>query len=346
MRLILFAALCWTFGAHAQPMPLPCPPKDIDCAREASLTHPVRQPEFWKAALAKPLAERIGAAPPEMIHFLTLDNVANGYPNRPRLSKPSPEFVADVKKAFDGIPAEVKRRLESKLAGIYFADDIGGTAFSDQIGKDTKLGFIVLDPTVLAKRTANAWATWKESSPFKPERAWKLTANIEKPADDTRSNAIQYILLHELGHVLSGGENLHPRWTLQPKSVGPTTAFPFYELSWKVAGDRYISHYDVVFPQRKDVVFYFGARLGGAAMLDTYNGLERTNFPTLYAATTPGDDFAEAFANYVHVVIQGKPFEILITRSGQVVKRYGPCWSEARCSAKRSLLEKFLAASP
>lgn len=346
MDRFLFAALL--LGAAcasvlAQPMPLPCGEKDLACAREAAKKHPIRNPEFWQAALAKPVAERIGPAPPELVHFVTLDNVANGYPNRPRVSKLAPAFLADVKRAFEGIPDAVKRRLETKLAGIYFADNFGGTGFTDEIGPlGTKLGFVILDPTVLSSRKANAWATWKERSPFKPDPAWSLTATIEEAANDTRINAIQYILLHELGHVLAIGEGVHPSWTLPPKEVKSTREYPFFEMSWTIPGERYASRFDSRFSQRKDVVFYFGAKLPAAAMADTYSALEATNFPTLYAATHPGDDFAEAFANYVHVELLRRPFEIAIYQNGKRVKRYGACWQEKRCEPKRAYLEAFL----
>ena len=73
-----------------------------------------------------------------------------------------------------------------------------------------------------------------------------------------------------------------------------------------------------------------------------YRQLEGTNFATLYAATHPGDDFAEAFANYVHVVMLKKPFEIVIRQGDRVVRRYGACWDEGRCATKRRLLEEIL----
>ena len=74
----------------------------------------------------------------------------------------------------------------------------------------------------------------------------------------------------------------------------------------------------------------------------TYEILERTNFATLYAVTRPGDDFAEAFASYVHTVLMQRPFAIRIYRGGRLVKAYGPCWTEPRCAEKRKIIENFL----
>ena len=344
---LLLLFLCGAPGALAQDTSLPCASGDRACARELLKKHPAKQPEFWKATLSRPVGERIGAAPAELIELLALDNVAHEYPNKPRASRLAPDFMADVRRAFEGIPVAVKALLGDKLAGIYFIDDIGGTGFTDEVvdaGGTPRLGFIVLDPTVLSSQKANAWATWKDNTPFKAVPGWSLEERIELDANDNRVNAIQYILLHELAHVLSIGGGFHPSWTPSPQEVPATPAYPYFDLSWRISGDKYASVFDAGFPRRQNVVFYFGPKLGADAMRDTYSDLERTNFPTLYAATHPADDFAEAFANYVHVVMMGRPFEVRIRHDGRVVKTYGACWSQARCAPKRKILERLLRA--
>ena len=320
--------------------------KPPECARAAALSHAVKKVSFWQPALSHPLEQRIGSAPPELVEFLLLDNVANNIPNEARASKLEPAFVEDVRRAWREIPAAVKRPLDKKLAGIYFMDDIGGTGFTDETvdaGGKPVAAFMILDPSVLMARTANEWATWKESSPFKADPWWTLQARIEDPARDDRVHAIQYILLHELGHVLSVASDAHPRWTVPVKESGPIEHYPFFTQSWIVTGEGFTSRFEDTFPQRRDVRFYFGAKLAGAAMLPTYEALEKTNFPTLYAATHFGDDFAEAFASYVHVVLMKRPYEIRLLRDGTLVKSYKACWSEERCAAKKAYLERFLA---
>jgi hypothetical protein len=332
-------------AAVAQEPKLPCAYGDKECARKVLAAHPAKTLAFWGEAFAKPVDERLGAAPAELIEILALDNIANNFPNRPRSPRLDPEFMADVRAAMAGIPEVVKKRLASKLAGIYFIDDIGGTGFTDNIyGADRQpvAGFVVLDPTVLAKQTANGWATWKERSPFKPDPSLSLEARIETGSLDNRAQAIQYILLHELGHVLAIGEGLHPNWNLATRNVGAMDQFRFSRLSWRMSDGRFASVFDDTFPQRQNVVFYFGAKLDGRDMMKTYESLERTNFATLYAATHPADDFAESFANFVHVVVMGKPFDIRFSSDGRVVKTYRDCWDEERCAAKRGILEDFL----
>ena len=330
-------SLAIALPALAQP---PCPPGDKACARKHLASSPIKQSSHWAPMLRRPLAERIAVAPPEVVELLVLDVIANDYPNKPRASNPDAAFMADVRRAFDGIPAAVKKLLEPNLAGIFFVDDIGGTGFSEST-LDLKAGVIVLDPTVLARQTANAWATWKDNTPFKPDPAYRLETRIANASRDDRVGAIQYILLYEIGHILSIGANVHPDWNLDPKDVDPAKHY-FSGLSWKVEGGKYASRFDADFPMRKDVVFYFGPKLEAREMRATYEALEKTSFPTLYAATHPGDDFAEAFASYVHVVMLGRDHQVRLYRDGKLEKLIGPCWGQARCAYKRTALESAL----
>jgi hypothetical protein len=348
MRLLLAATLVSSSYANAaQPM-LPCRESDPTCAAEKRLQNPVKSRGFWSETMNKPILQRIGTAPDELLVFHNLDNIAVNIPNRPRRPEISDDFLADVRAVFADLPPQILKLIEPKLAGIYFVQDLGGTAMTDYIDGGwfrRDIGWIVLDAGVLSRYTANAWATWKERTPFKESPAFSLEAVIETPANDNRRNAIRYILLHETGHILSLGEKIHPRWDKPPST---TEGFPFAQLSWQLdaATGTYVSHHDrVTFRDRQHVVYYFGAKLAGYKIPDIYDSLSKTNFPTLYAATNPGDDFAESFASYVHTVIHKRPWEIRVFADGKLAKTYRTCWEETRCAEKRKLLERFLGLS-
>ena len=344
---MLVVALVLPLAAHPQ-VPT-CANNGQDCAVVAPERHRVTKLEYWKAALARPVEQRIGPADAEMLDYLIQDNIRNSIPNRPRHAVLTPDFLADVHEALAELPAQVKRLLSNKLAGIQFAEDIGGTGYAEEIvdaESNPAAGFLVLDSAILSRQTANAWATWRENTPFKPESGFELVAEIEGKSDDNRKNAIQYILLHELAHVISIGEKIHPPWTMAPRDIQSTADYPYFSLSWSVLkeNNRYATVFDRKFAQRKDVVFYLGAKLSGEQMVDIYDKLEATNLPTLYAVTHPGDDWAEAFVTYVHVVTMNKPFGIRIYRDGKLVKNFKSCWTEKRCEEKRKILERFLGA--
>lgn len=322
----------------------PCRADDWKCWLEAAMRSPVKHISYWKSAFEKPAEQRVGPAPSELVEYLTLDNVRQGFPNKPRAAAIPEDFLKDVKDAIAEMPPQVRQAVDKKLAGIYFVQDLGGTGYTDYIrgaaaGQDA--GFAVFDLDVLASRSANAWATWKENTPFKADSRFRLVADIEAKGQDNRKNAIQYILLHEFGHILSINEKLHPRWDQPPSAPD---GYPFAQLSWEVVKEtkRYGSLFEKDFPLRKDVVYYFGSKLDGDQMINVYDQLERTNFPTLYAATGPGDDFAESFVSYVHTVLLRRPLLIRLYRDGKPAKTYESCWEDKRCAAKRRILEQVL----
>ena len=334
-------------GAHAQG-PTACSDGGQGCKATLSERHAVTTLDYWRETFAKPVEQRIGPASPEMIDYVTQDNIKSNIANRPRIPRLAPDFARDMQDAFDELPAVIKRLLSSKLAGIMLADDIGGTGYGEEIvdaRSKPVAAFVLLDSALLSGQTANAWATWKENTPFKPQPGYELVAEIEAKSDDNRKNAIQYILIHELAHVLSIGENIHPPWTSNPKDLQSGSDYPYFSLSWTAqnAGDRYATLFDASFPQRKDVVYYFGAKLAGEQMIDVYNALEATNMPTLYAVIHPADDWAEAFVTYVHTVLMKKPFRISLYQHGKLAKEYKACWTEKRCEQKKIIIEHYLA---
>ncbi|MDB5873853.1 MAG: hypothetical protein JWQ07_3295 [Ramlibacter sp.] len=335
-------------AAQAQGAPaFPCAETDKQCAWKAMESHATHRLDGWKADFTSPLAERIAAAPPQLVEYLTLDNIFNGFPERPRAAELDAAFLDDVRGALAELPPRISQLIGERLIGLYFVESLGGTGFTDHVkdadGKPVA-GFVVLDAAVLRSRTANAWASWKENTPFHAQEPLRLDARIEDGAQDNRKNAIQYILLHELGHVLAIGSDIHPPWYIAPKDLPASASYRFSDLSWKVdrEHDSYITVFDADFTQRKNVAYYFGAKLAAADMVATYANLEKTSFPSLYAATNPGDDFAEAFASYVHVVLLQRPWQVTISRSGEVLKVFKACWDEPRCADKRKVLEQIL----
>ena len=250
-------------------------------------------------------------------------------------------------KALLSLPPAVLRKIESSLAFISVVRDLGGTAYADYLVTDDKgfapYGFIVFDTEVL-QRKANEWATWKESSPFVNETGSKLTATIEESANDDRVHAIQYVLLHEIGHVISFSLEEFP-WAKDDKqTVAKRLSTGFPAESWSIANGRVASRFDAQLPWRGDIHYYSAPEHQKPMALarQAYADLPNTDFPTLYATTNFNDDFADSFASYVHTELQQKPWEIRIETPGEEPLIYKTCWQEERCRKKRLILESIL----
>lgn len=257
-------------------------------------------------------------------------------------------LTSEIRLALTELPTAVKDLVNERLAGIFLVENLGGTAYSDYIldSSGTPVAaFVILDTKVLLKRTANSWATWKEASPFSISDKTNILAKIEIPSQDNRKNAIQYIILHELGHVASIGRDFHPYWGISPKSIKNEENYPFLHQSWRI--NRTKNSFESIFDhqimsKRRDIVYYFGARLGAEDIPSMYRMLINTNFVTLYAATNPYDDWAESFATYVHSVLMGKPFSVEIREGRTVVETFSLCWGTERCRKKEAILSKLL----
>lgn len=314
-------------------------------------THPVRSIGYWQQSdQLKPRKINIGPAPPELIEFMHLDNAFQGYSERPVPVSRDSEILREVEAAMATLPRVIRRIAEKRLFYIALVRDLGGgTGYMDVVaGTDGSAagGFIVLDEGALS-RTANAWASWREGSPFQPGPGWNIEVRIEAPQNDTRVNAIRYILLHELGHIVDAVLGVTQIGGGNTQNIADNG---FYVLSWThpppsqttvLPGDENRSRFDDAWPDRQKLGFYsFDASAFGIAdVVPVYQWLNGTNFPTLYAASSSAEDFAESFVNYVHVVLDERPFDIQLRKDGQSQFLAGSCWASPRCANKRATMK-------
>lgn len=315
---------------------------------EARAKSEVRSRTYWRDWLARPLHDRVGAAPEALLVYMNFENILDNFRDRPRATFVPPDLRVDFDHAFASLPTKVKELLRPKLAGVFFLEGLGSTAITVQAKGgvfQNDVAAIVLDMSILRNYKANQWATWKENTPFRADARYRLEATIEHAAGDNRANAIRYILLHEAAHVIALGENFHPDYFAPlPKEKEIQTKYPFTWESWRAdpfAG-KWTSVFDSQFNLRRDVVYYATPKLGLDRTDSVYEQLSRTSFPTLYAAINPFDDFAESFVSYVHSVVDKRPWQIRLYRDNELTKTVDLCWGQMRCEQKRKVMEQLL----
>jgi hypothetical protein len=308
--------------------------------------HATRRIAFWgEAWRGVPLAARLAPAPPALAEKIRLENRLYGFPERPEPVAPDPVFTEAVRRIGALLPERVRALAEERIIGIYLVNGLGGTGYAEAIldseGKE-RYAVIVLDRDVLLKRRANAWASWKENSFFRPAAGAEtgLELILEADAEDSVANAIVFILLHEFGHALGMASGAHPSWN-GPAEV--SDAYPFTELSWRRQGGDVVGRSDAAFSCRSTLKPYAfdGSKLSLDEAPDIYRALQGTDFPSAQAAVTLWEDFAESFATYLHVVRQDKPYEIRILRPGQPAQVFPSCWREGRCEAKKAFMRRW-----
>ncbi|MGE0172938.1 MAG: hypothetical protein AB7T49_09140 [Oligoflexales bacterium] len=326
--------------------PSRCDDDDRACLTDQQLDNPVRNMPFWQEAFARPPEDRIAIAPPVLTEYISLANKKNGYPQRPIPAIPDVAFLQDVREAYSEIPSNVRNLLGQKLAGIYLIHNLGGSAYTDYIydpDGNPVAAFIVLDAKVLGDKTANEWASWKEETPFQTDDRVRIETTIADAHSNNRKSTIQFLLLHEIGHVVSISAHVHPRWDLEVPEIKDAQKYEFFASSWIVGAKDFSSLFDKsYFPERSNVVYYFGAKLPKSEAVNIYSHLEKTNFPTLYATTNAFDDWGDSFGTYVHSVVMKKPFKITITKDGKIEKVFELCWGTPRCAAKERIIRGIL----
>lgn len=299
-------------------------------------------PQMWQARLRQPLAQRILPLPDEVRELVHQVNMASGLDAVPAPCTPDAALLADLRAAVGGMPAAVRDLVAPLLLGVCIGRGLGSSGITDVVADAVDgriLGCIVLlDMDLLATHTANSWATWKENLPFGGP-GFALKATIAAPRDDTRAHALQFLLLHEFGHVATAGGTFLPRWW-EPVPAG---RFPFLELSWRLdARGRFLPRDGHDFALRDAVDFYGNCKLDSEAIPAAYAGLEGSAFPSLYGATNPYDDFAECFASYVHLELLGRPYVLGVEDDGMPQATLDSFWASPRSAAKRAFMRALL----
>lgn len=304
------------------------------------------EPQQWRAQLSLPIEQRILSLPDEVRDVVYQVNMATGLDAVPAPCTPDAALQADVRAALTGMPVAVRDLVSPLLLGICTGRGLGSSGITDIVADAVDgriLGCIVLlDLDLLESHTANSWATWKENLPFGGP-GFSLAATIAAPDDDTRAHALQFLLLHEFGHVVTAGGSFLPRWW-EPV---PATVFPFLDLSWHVnAAGRFVPWNSSDFDLRGAVDFYGTNQLHSDTIVTAYAGLEGSDFPSLYGATNPYDDFAECFASYVHSELLGRPYVLRVDYDGVPQATLDSFWASPRSEAKRAFMQALLGVAP
>ncbi|MFS2002381.1 hypothetical protein ACEN9F_02045 [Duganella sp. CT11-25] len=300
----------------------------------------------WTDVFNMPISERCGPAPADVIRHIAQVN-AHRAETHTKTANADKHLLELVKQAMADMPSSVTQRLRDTFLGVYFATGIGSSAATDIVISPNSefLGLItVLDIDAVSHTSANAWASWRERSPFDSSTALALEVQIAEHDDDHIRHAIQFLLLHELGHALSAGRSFLPDWWSQVPDHLSTYDFSYLPISWQIATDRSIVPLEANdFPLRRHIAHYdSGPQLPAAYMVDIYSALKQTSFPTLYSASSVHEDFADSFACYVHTVLLNKPLAVSIRQHGELVLHWRMDWRSDRYAEKYAFFSRLL----
>ena len=336
-------------AAPAQDAPrIPCASADKACLNRLAKAHPARTAAFWKATLARPIEERIGPAPTGLVEYLQhrqphpglrreapAEQARGGLPvRRARCHRrPAPGRAPRVRRHVCGrlvrgrsrghrLHGHVPRRRRQAGRRIHRAR----CRRAGQVHRE-RVGDMEGEHAVQAGRWLDAAGE---------DRGRRRTTTVAAPSATSCCTSWGTCSRSSATCIRAGTAC---RGTCRRARAFRSTTFRGRSIARRTASSRYST---ATFPSaaRSSIT---GSRSSAPRTWSRPTTASReTNFPTLYAATNPSDDFAESFVSYVHTVLMKRPWEIAIRHDGKVVKTYRTCWEETRCAAKRRILEDLL----
>lgn len=306
----------------------------------------VRRAAFWGDDWrGKPLAERIHILPADAAASLR-DELRDGATE----SKVAPAadatyMLEDLRAAVARYPDIVHRMVSDRLIGVFLVEGLGDGERNHFLGMALEVSglwrqhvgtIILIDRNETDMRASRAMAGM-EYVPAGDYGSVGVEARLARRGEDDRGTTLSYVLLHELGHLIDFEHGITPdrfRYGEAREGCGFTC------ISWVRRGEhRHSRRIDTA--MRSIQAGQYDAYM--QTLPETFRALGASDFPSLYAATLPEEDFAESFAQYVHTMMMGRPWELILRVDGTIKGRLQSCFIDRRCPHKEAYFDALLA---
>lgn len=213
-----------------------------------------------------------------------------------------------VDKAFSILPPLYQKILKAHLHSISFMDNMPNTALTSSLEiSDSLKQFNITFRAGILEETISEWATWKEKSLFDNT----LNPTFEIQIDAGKSDAIQYVLLHEATHVVDAVLNFTPQAENVDSLVVHTA---FTKNIWRLFNSPVAKFIN---PLLEKTRFRSGKVQPIASAPEIYNALKKTPFSSLYGMASWYEDIAELISIYHLTNKLNQPFIVYIKHNNR-----------------------------
>ena len=300
----------WVWGALLIASACESPEPAVSFEYDSSLAKRlVATSSTWPVACARDPEERIGV--PRLLHGD---------------AKPRPvpaDLVKDLREVVKGLPRPFASLFKRHVCAVVLMHGAPMSGTLSPLADERTRSIILLDVDKLAL-SPNEWLAFKESSAFEAAEGRVIAGKMADPGDNTRRVLMEFLLVHELGHVVD-------------------TAFPehlliedFRSISWP-REDALAKTPLIHYPERKHLM-----PLPDRHVEAYYDLIATLAFASPAAVSNEQEDFAESLATFTHTIVRGRPWELEVHRDGKLVRKLHTCWTEPRCRRKREILELLL----
>ncbi|AVV79281.1 Uncharacterized protein XB15_01504 [Leptospira santarosai] len=296
--------------------------------------HPITRAERY--SVSKGWEYRISGLDADEQNFIREMNRIDGFSDLPQTETDLEFWKNRMRVVRKSLPNSVNTLLDRILFRVIFCRNLGSTGLSSFVyDGSTPLGGVIFLDTDMLTQTANEWITKKENSPFVPGNV-QIKVKIESDDSNRIPEAIEYILLHEVGHILSVQKGIVPDFREKHRN------FSTFEFSKGIWEEENVSSWDSSFPLRKKIKFYSSKPIELSNNWNRiYPILENTPFPTLYSATNGDDFFADSFVSYVHTELQKKIWSLEIVQDEKKIYEMKNGIQKPRCKKQKDFLDRL-----
>jgi hypothetical protein len=265
----------------------------------------------WPAACARAPEERVGLPP-----------ALSMAPERALRLVPA-DLVQDMVDVVRHLPAPFDELFRRHVCAVVWMHGAPMTGTLRLLAGDDAHGIILLNVDNL-QSSPDEWLSFKEASVFEPNPEREIRGTMTAPGEERRTVLLEFLLVHELAHVLDA---VFP--------ADPLVA-EFKRVSWPRRD-----------PLASAKTLHYARDRGGQpladAQLEAYFDVTTAGaFSDPSATDNSMEDFAESLSSYVHGVLRRRPWKLEAWRRGQLVRSLSLCWGQARCAEKQRILEQLL----
>ena len=271
---------------------------------------------------AQPLHRRTASIPDSVLEaWRKMDMTINPQAEQYEAYALSDTQKQQLAQAIATLPRPWQKIMRQKLSRFFFIKNLLGGGITDWIiAADGRLTYTMILNPALFDATASEWLKMRESGSFETGDYRLQISGLQNVS------ALQFILWHEVAHLIDY-ENRYTsiadplmRSYLDLKSNGTT---PFMHNVWQSGNQPTFD-----FPARNKLnPYHMNARqprIANPELPSTFISWQQTPFVTLYAASSPAEDFADFAAFHIARKRSGHEPVWQLVKKEHIVAKYAP----------------------
>jgi hypothetical protein len=247
----------------------------------------------------------------------------------------------EFEKAMNELPAAIKLMMEKKVVFWTVVEDLGSSGLTWPLYNEKNFldkGIIVFNKNTVGKPFKEICEK-RENSPYQ-------SGPIKFLCSFTKSsvNAIQYIALHEFGHILQSNNSFIPDFEAKLTDERSLNWFPLTKISWKWDGKNDAITRDPIFSNwiKERKYYALEKKLNNEILEDHYNHWKTSKFPSIYSTVHHHEEWAEITA----LILLKKYFhtELIysLSKNNKITSSVKSCLFNEICPEKLKLAEMYL----